>query len=329
MEKRQIQSDNEKPKYHVPEPIAVTEKSASDNQIYRYFSHSAKYDDNLKNYGRIKRPMHYSTNLFDSEDLSDSNQEDNDHHSSGHNISNRKLFGSSCSHTNAHLRSLTNGNSTEQLCLMCLLKHNGNLQHNACSNCINSQTCIDCHKPLCYKCKQKQHNSRNVSSSKIVEITEDEENQFPELVIKKISPHRKILQDVIVRQDSNDSMYSKPYSLNIQPTSIFNPHTNLSADEIEALRKYNEQKISSYIKNYGDLKFTKEKRVEIAEKVKVIPIPAPRRNIINKKIELDRLIAKAEEKKKSSDTSNNNNYTTFTQLGFAKKHLMLEKYTDF
>ena len=64
MEKRQIQSENEKPNYHLPEPIAVSEKP-SDNQIYRYFSHSAKYDDNLMNYGRVKRSMHYSTNLFE------------------------------------------------------------------------------------------------------------------------------------------------------------------------------------------------------------------------------------------------------------------------
>ncbi|CAO1443701.1 unnamed protein product [Diamesa hyperborea] len=337
MEKRQIQSLNDKPYYNVPEPVETSEKSP-DNQIYRYFSDSAKYDDNLKNYGRVKRPMHYSTNLYESEDLSDSYHDDNDNHISGHVFSNQKLFGSACSHNNEHKRSLTNGNSTERICLMCLLKQNGNLQHNVCPNCINSQNCIDCHKPLCYKCKEKRSTSRNVSSSKIVEITEDEENQFPELMIKTISPRRKTLQDVIVRQDSSD----KPYSLNIQPTSIFNPHTNLSADEIEALRKYNEQKISSYIKNYGDLKFTKEKRVELAEKVKVFPIPAPRRSkVITKKVEL---VARAEVHKKNSDvginnsfnnnsnsSSNdtNNNYTTFTQLGFAKKHLMLEKYTDF
>lgn len=332
MEKRQIQSENEKPQYNVPEPVAASEKS-SDNQIYRYFSHSAKYDDNLMNYGRVKRPMHYSTNLFESEDLSDSYHDDNDNHISGHILNNQKIFGSACSHTNEHVRSLTNGNSTERLCLMCLLKQNGNLQHNVCPNCINSQNCTDCNKPLCYKCKQKINSNRNVSSSKIMEITEDEENQFPELMIKTISPKRKTLQDVIVRQDSSD----KPYSLNIQPTSIFNPHTNLSADEIEALRKYNEQKISSYIKNYGDLKFTKEKRVELPEKVKVFPIPAPRRSkVVTKKAEL---VAKAEVHKKNTDTSNNlnnnsntddnNNYTTFTQLGFAKKHLMLEKYTDF
>ena len=339
MEKRQIQSENEKPQYVVPEPVAVTGKS-SDNQIYRYFSHSAKYDDNFKNYGRVKRPMHYSTNLFESEDLSDSYHDDNDNQISGHVFNNQKLFGSACSHINEHVRSLTNGNSTERLCLMCLLKQNGNLQHNVCPNCINSQNCIDCNKPLCYKCKQKINTSRNVSSGKIMEITEDEENQFPELTIKTISPKRKTHQDVIVRQDSSD----KPYSLNIQPTSIFNPHTNLNADEIEALRKYNEQKISSYIKNYGDLKFTKEKRVELPEKVKVFPIPAPRRSkVITKKGEL---VARAEVHKKNSDTivnsnnnsnnsndsninDSNNNYKTFTQLGFAKKHLMLEKYTDF
>ena len=80
--------------------------------------------------------------------------------------------------------------------------------------------------------------------------------------------------------------------------------------------------ISTHVAD-ADLKFTKEKRVQLPEKVKVFPIPAPR----HKKVEL---VAKAEVHKKNSDTSNNNNnYTTFTQLGFAKKHLMLEKYTDF
>lgn len=335
MEKRQIQSENEKSNYIVPKSFPASEKS-SDNQIYRYFSHSAKYDDNLINYGRVKRPMNFSSNLFNNEDLSDNyqdvsdNYQDDSDNNSAQILNNQKVFVSACSHTNNHLiHSHTNGNSIERLCLLCLLKQNGNVQHKTCPSCINTENCIDCHKPLCYNCKQKLNNGRNMSTSKIVEITEDEENQFPEFMIKTITPNKKGLQ--VVRQDSNDSMHSKPYSLNIQPNSIFNPHTNLSADEIEALRKYNEEKISSYIKNYGDLKFTKDKRVEIKEKQRILPIPAPRRsNIINTKLDLD---AKSENYKKSLEinksNNNNNNYTTFTQLGFAKKHLMLEKFTDF
>lgn len=154
----------------------------SNNEIYRYFSQSAKIDSNLFNYRR-----HFT----DVVDFEKQPQRDIPLHSQ-------------------YLKKPRKSTSEEFD--------------------LNELPSTELHHVLCRKCRKKFILCKDCSEEEDKPINED-------------LPIKSNQQMVVVREPSN-----YPFSHDIDPSSVFFGET------LEKLHKYNERKITDYMKNYGDLK---------------------------------------------------------------------------
>lgn len=171
-----------------------------------------------------------------------------------------------------------------------------------CPSCTTHTECIRCHRKLAVYCKDcDEHNKVSPEATNHLQI----EYSDAELPLDKN-------QQVVVYRSSDQHA---PYSFNIPPQSIFYKET------LDDVLRYNEMKLSNYIKLYGDLR-TKKLESSFLKNPENFAgaIPKQKTAALNKKIVLT-----PTHSSKLESILDNAQYTVITQIGFAKQQLDKDK----
>lgn len=266
----------------------------NDKEIYNFFTNSAH--NQLKDI----RFSHY----FDLEDLSENEILPNSMSSSTYNTYPSK----SIRHHDAIQKRQNDSINKQPMCNFC--KHNRYLTRNQeenmangliCSSCENEPICLNCRKEICFRCKRPTHNDEHalkVPPRHLKQLNTDSEF----IVIKNQEPRTKpkyvrldSFQPIFTDEDDSLSDLSstdpKPYSFNIDESSVFHPsksrlNRKLSVSirhgevfvqpesTFDELKRITEEKLQKYAKNYGDFRYKRPiEGKEIRGPDTRIPIP--------------------------------------------------------
>lgn len=264
---RKTQSENGKDKFSKEE----------DTKLYKYFSNSARYDKN-------NRRSIVETDL--EEETADDRYQyckkcRSDISESFFNIKRvpdlRKLCAKCDSHYHASVEKF--------LCSECN-KKSENCPHcdknfNFCFYCNrNKEFCLNCNRvqaEICPNCLRVEKSTRNRNSSRDDRPIRGSDSSYQLLDETESEQDLSDLKSILVRRST------KPFSLNLEKDSIFHPDkkivepkltVNIKNGEIyvdklddfeignekdyEILRKKNDEKMSSYVRNYDDLRIRKK-----------------------------------------------------------------------
>lgn len=284
----------------------------NDKGIYNFFTNSApNHQTQLKDL----RFSHY----FDLEDVSE----------------NEVMSNSMCSSYNTYPSKSTRHNDAVQrrhdidtkrpMCNFC--RHNRLFNRNQkenldyiCGACENEPICLNCRKEICVQCKRPTQNNENtlkVPPRHLKQRNNDEKI----IIVKKSEPQAK---PKYVRLDSFQPIYTdeddslsdlsisdhKPYSFNIDESSVFHPSKSrisrklsvsvkngevfVESPDFDEFRRITEEKLKKFAKNYGELR-TKKTTEKVEQDTRIpVPVAMPR----SKQTLVDRLPAMRENTKK-------------------------------
>lgn len=269
---RKTQSENGKDKFLKEE----------DTKLYKYFSNSARYDKNNR------RTINVTETDLEEEETADERYQyckkcRSDISESFFNIKRvpdlRKLCAKCDSHYHASVEKF--------LCSECN-KKSGNCPHcdknfNFCFYCNrNKEFCLNCNRvqpEICPSCLRVERSSRNRNSSRDDRPIRGSDSKSSYQLLDETESEQDLsdLKPILIRKST------KPFSLNLEKDSIFHPDkkivepkltVNIKNGEIyvdklddfeignendyEILRKKNDEKISSYVRNYDDLRIRKK-----------------------------------------------------------------------
>lgn len=283
-------SENEKEIYH--DSNVSSNSTTSNNDVYRYFSQSAKVDSDLFNYKKYFSDV----SLDPKSSLPD--------------------FSNALQPTKSNRVAL----KKSELKIM-----PNKPEINNCPTCTTHE-CSRCHKKLEMFCKECNEQYDKVPPEPINQL--QLEYDEPEL------PFSSEQQVVVYRANDQHA----PYSFNVDPNSRF------YRDTLKELEGYNDEKMANYIKLYSDLKKSKlaGKMKKIDDNQSNTTGAVPKRKPLIDKVDLQHysewlnsFLFQAPETNFVSNTSqhqtdideiiSNAQFTVITQLGFAKKHLAMEK----
>lgn len=275
----------------------------NDKEIYKFFTNSAS---NHTNQLKDLRFSHY----FDLGDLSE----------------NEAMPNSMCSSYNTYPSKSTRrtdavqkrrDNDTKQpMCNFC--KHNRFFNRNQkenldyiCGSCENEPICLNCRKEICIQCKRPTQTENNENTLKIPSRHLKQRNNDEKIVIVKNSePQAKpkyvrLDSFVPIYTDEDDSLSDlstsdhKPYSINIDESSVFHPSKSrisrkLSVSvkngevfvepDFDEFRRITEEKLKKFAKNYGELRTKKTTDTKEQDTRISVPVgmPAPKQTLADR-----------------------------------------------
>lgn len=206
-------------------------KSSSNNDVYRYFSHSAKTDSELFNYKR------YFTDVLEQENIS---KRDFD------------LMPRDYTRMPTQISPRDESHRSNKLALKTVefAAPPKSPEIDTCQ-CRTQAKCSRCNKKLemfCKECNERHDESLpEATNRRQIEYNE------PEL------PFTANQQVVVFRPSEQNA----PFSFNVDANSIF------YKDAIEQMQNFNEQKLVNYIKLYGDLRSRKVSQEARSRKLKL------------------------------------------------------------
>lgn len=208
-------SENEKESYNTSK-ISSLSTSSSNNDVYRYFSHSAKIDSDLFNYKKYFSDVRLEALPAD---------------------------------LSSHEFSIVNKPAKTNKVLEALKQAEGKNspttpEIDSCPGCATTHAeCSRCHKKLEMYCKDcdEEHDKVSPETTNQLQI---EYNEPEELPFSKD-------QQVVVYRPSEQHV---PYSFNIEPNSQFYKNSLMDKDAMENMRLLSEMKMANYIRLYGDLR---------------------------------------------------------------------------
>lgn len=289
----------------------------NDKEIYNFFTNSAQ--------NQLKDTTRYS-HYFDLEDLSENEVLPNSLSSSTYNTYPSK----STRHQDAVQKRQNDAPRKQPMCNFC--KHNRSLARNQeeniandliCSSCENEPICLNCRKEICSRCKRPTHidehtlkvptrhlRQRNTDPGFIV-IKDQEPQAKPKYV--RLDSFQPIYTDEDDSLSDVSSSDHKPYSFNIDESSLFHPlksqlnrklsvsvrngEVHVQPDTFDELRRITDEKLKKYAKNYGDFRYKRPADGK-DERVQDIRIPVPMVANIKPKSNLDPMPAMRDNTKK-------------------------------
>lgn len=263
-DERKAQSDHGKENWLAPK--------RNDKDLYNFFRNSAL--SNQTNQLKNIRFSHY----FDLDEFSESEALSNSLASSTYNT--------------YPLKSLRHQHDSRRpLCSFCkqnrslALKQNENVNSNyICNTCENEPICLNCRREICVRCKRSTKGNANaVKASPFRKKNFDSNRQI--VVIKKhierptkpVRVQTESFQPILTEDDDYASTsdhsttdHHKPYSFNIDESSLFHPsrsrlnrklsvnvkngEVSVKPNSFDELKRITEEKLSKLSKNYGDIK---------------------------------------------------------------------------
>lgn len=266
----------------------------NDKQIYRFFTNSARDTNNFRN-------LKYNNNYCDFEELSNDDDIMPNSMSSSYNTYPSKTVRSNqdkeyrqCQH-NSNMQNQGPCNFCKENQLVDRVQQENIAAYDSnryiCSECRNEPICLNCRKEICIRCK-KPTKLRQEAASKPAQpnTRNDDDIKFfsrqPILHAARADGNEtrpRVRQDSfrLMDADDNDSFteqysmlknpYHKPYSFNVEETSIFHPKSKMTAghklsvnvkngeisinqDSFDELKRITDEKLSKYAKNYGELR---------------------------------------------------------------------------
>ncbi|XP_055297512.1 inner centromere protein A [Sitodiplosis mosellana] len=291
------------------------EPKRNDKEIYNFFTNSAQ--NQLKD----TRYSHY----FDLEDLSENEILPNSLSSSTYNT-----YPSKSTRRQDAAQKRQNDPIKQAMCNFC--KHNRFLARNQeeniangliCGSCESEPICLSCRKEICTRCKRPTNNDehalkapqrhlkqRNTDTEFIV--TKDQEPQAKPKYVR-LESFRPIYTDEDDSLSDLSSSDHKPYSFNIDESSVFHPAKSrlnrklsvsirngeifVQPDSFDELKRITEEKLKKYAKNYGDFRYKRPVDGK-EERVQDIRIPVPMLANAKPKLNLDPMPAMRDNTKK-------------------------------
>ncbi|XP_031628071.1 uncharacterized protein LOC116343897 [Contarinia nasturtii] len=281
----------------------LNELKRNDKEIYNFFTNSAH--NQLKD----TRYSHY----FDLEDVSENDTLPNSMSSFTYNTYPTK---SNRHQDVVHKQSHSDPQQQQPICNFC--KHNRFLARSQeeniangyiCGSCENEPICLSCRKEICVRCKKPTHNDDHVAKMPLQRCIKQRNTDSDFIVAKKpeIQPKSKYVrldnyQPIYTDEDDSLSDLSssdhKPYSFNIDQSSLFHPSKSrlsrkLSVnvrngevsvkpeDSFDELKRITNEKILKYSMNYGDFlrKKTNESKMGRVQETRFpMPILKPTSN---------------------------------------------------
>lgn len=232
----------------------------NDKEIYNFFTNSA---NNENNHLKDNRYSHY----FDLDEFSENDVLSNSMSSS---------YNTYPSKSNRHHQH----DMKQTVCIFC--KHKRFLTRSQeenigsgyiCGSCENEPICLYCRKEICVQCKRPTHSDDKKVSSRLLK----QRNTGPETAIpnvKHVRVRTESFQQLITDEDDSNSDLSftdyKPYSFNIDETSVFHPSKSrldrklsvsikngevfVQPNSFDELRRITEEKMLNLTKKYGEMR---------------------------------------------------------------------------
>lgn len=232
-----------------------------DKEVYNFFTNSA---NNENNHLKENRYSHY----FDLGELSENDVRSNSMSSS------YNTYPSKSDRHHQHDMKPT-------MCIFC--KHKRFLTRSQeenfgnsyiCGSCENEPICLYCRKEICVQCKRPTHSDdKNVSTRLLKQRNTDPNPTIPS--VKQVRVRTESFQQLFTDEDDSNSDISytdyKPYSFNIDATSLFHPsksrlNRKLSVSvkngeiivqpdhSFDELRRITEEKMMNLTKRYGEMR---------------------------------------------------------------------------
>lgn len=264
----------------------------NDKEIYNFFTNSAQNE-----HKKLKdtRYSHY----FDFEELSEGEAVPNS-------MSSYNTYPSKSNRYNDAAHKMCPNDVKQAMCNFC--RHNRFLVRNQednmdngyiCGSCENEPICLNCRKEICVRCKKPTHNDQH--TLQIPSRHLKQRNIEPDFVVVKNTepqtrPKYVRLNDFQpIDTDEDDSLSDlsssdhKPYSFNIDESSVFHPSKSqinrklavsvkngevFVKPDFDELKRITEEKLQKYARNYGE--FRSKKPSEGKEgRVQETRIPVP------------------------------------------------------
>lgn len=232
-----------------------------DKEVYNFFTNSA---NNENNHLKENRYSHY----FDLGELSENDVLSNSMSSS------YNTYPSKSDRHHQH-------DMKQTMCIFC--KHKRFLTRSQeenignsyiCGSCENEPICLYCRKEICVQCKRPTHSDdKKVSTRLLKQRNTDPNPTIPS--VKQVRVRTESFQQLFTDEDDSNSDISytdyKPYSFNIDATSLFHPsksrlNRKLSVSvkngeiivqpdhSFDELRRITEEKMMNLTKRYGEMR---------------------------------------------------------------------------